>query len=108
MNRMKELRIQKSWSQKELADIIHCKPNTISRYENEQLGLDAKTIKALCDAFGCTADYLLCRSDIASYNLSPGEIQMLIAYRAADLRAREMVELALRPFVADEKKTETA
>lgn len=108
MNRMKEMRIQRGWGQKELADRMHCKPNTISRYENEQLGLDAKSISSLCDIFDCTADYLLCRSDIRSYNLSPQEIALLIAYRAADARAREMVDLALRPFAPDAKKTETA
>lgn len=108
MNRIKELRESAGLNQIELGALLNTTGVSIGRYENEKRTLDPDTINKLCDIFKCTSDYLLCRSDIASYNLSPGEIQMLIAYRAADLRAREMVELALRPFAADEKKTETA
>lgn len=108
MNRIKELRAEFAMKQSELASRLQCSGAAISRYELGQRELDYDTLCKLCEIFNCTADYLLCRSDIRSYNLSPQEIALLMAYRAADVRAREMVDLALRPFAPDLKKTETA
>lgn len=108
MNRIKELRAAARISQTELGALLNTTGVTVGRYEAEKRALDPETICKLCEVFDCTADYLLGRSDIRAYNLKPSEIQLLIAYRAADVRAREMVELALRPFAPDTKKTETA
>ena len=98
MNRIKHLRIEKGWQQKELADKLHVKANTISRYENEQLGLDADLIINLCNVFGCTADYLLCRSDSPTQTISEDEAALLRAYRSADDHTKAVVRLALEPF----------
>ena len=84
--------------QKDLAKLLNCTPTSVSRYETGAHGLDTETICTLCEIFGCTADYLLGRSPLPSTGLSPEEESMLLAFRAADQRAREMVLLALHPF----------
>lgn len=108
MNRIRQLRTEKGWQQKELADRLHVKANTISRYENEQLGLDAELIVNLCSVFNCTADYLLCRSDTPSPKISEDEASLLRAYRAADEHTKAVVRLALEPFSAAGHRTQVS
>ena len=107
MNRIRELRIAHQMKQKELADILHVGQTAISNYEAGIRQLDPDLINRLCEIFDCSADYLLCRSDRkkeepASHpdELSEGEYALIRAYRAADERARGMVDLALEPFMA--------
>lgn len=56
--KVKELRIKKGWTQKELADKIDRKQNTISYIENGG-GAESDTIKALTDIFEVSAEYLI-------------------------------------------------
>ena len=100
MNRLRELRIGKKYSQEKLGKIIGCTSATISKYELEQRELDSATIRCLCDIFNCTADYLLCRSDSPSSKISEDEAALLRAYRAADEHTKAVVRLALEPFSA--------
>lgn len=105
MNRIKELRLKNGWLQADLAERLNTKPQTVSRYEKGDRGLDVETIFKLCDIFGVTADYLLGRSDMPSPAIAPEEWQLLAAFRRADERAKAMVALALEPWV---KAQETA
>lgn len=107
MNRIRELRISKGWRQIDLADKMNTAKSVISRYETEQLGIDAETICQLCDIFGCTSDYLLCRSAAPSPVLTPEEESLLMAWRRCDDRARDMVVVALAPFASDESQSAT-
>lgn len=100
MNRLRELRVGKKYSQEKLGKIIGCTSATISKYELEQRELDSATIRCLCDIFNCTADYLLCRSDSPSAKISEDEAALLRAYRAADDHTKAVVRLALEPFSA--------
>ena len=107
MNRIRELRLALGYRQKDLAEMIGCAENSISNYEKEVRALDPGLINRLCEIFDCSADYLLCRSDRKKEEpvgqpaeLSEGEYALIRAYRAADERARGMVDLALEPFMA--------
>ena len=104
MNRIRDLRVAAGWRQVDLADKLHIKKNTVSRYETESLGLDAATINALCDLFGCTADYLLGRSQSLQPVLTDQQVRLLKAYEAADPDHQAIVHLALRLDSATEKK----
>ena len=95
-------------SQSDLGAILNCAAITISRYETEQRDIDSATICRLCDIFGCTADYLLGRSELPTPELSEEEARLLQAYRRGDDRARSMVQLALAPFAQDATSSETA
>lgn len=108
MNRLRELRVGKRYSQEKLGKLIGCTSATISKYELEQRGLDSATIRCLCDIFNCTADYLLCRSDTPSPKISEDEAALLRAYRAADDHTKAVVRLALEPFSAAGHRTQVS
>ena len=95
MNRIRELRVARKWRQDELAEALNTKRQSISRYENEERGLDVETICKLCEIFGCSADYLLGRSPLPSPSLDPAEEELLLAWRSADDHDRRIVSAAL-------------
>lgn len=108
MNRIKELRMERGWLQQDLADAMNTKRQTVSNYERGDRDIDSATICRLCDVFGCTADYLLGRSDLPTNDLSEEEAELVLAFRRGDDRAREMVRLALAPFTAEDTDAELA
>ena len=101
MNRLKALRAARGLNQAQLGKMLNCTDVTISRYETGQRGLDSETIAKLCEIFACSADYLLGLSDLPRPELSDEEQLLLLAFRRADGRARELVRLALEPFSQD-------
>ena len=107
MNRLRELRQKRGWRQEDLAKLLNTKAQSVSFYELEARGMDVETIHKLCDIFGCTADYLLCRSDMPTPQISAEDWELLAAYHAADERARQMVALALEPW-AEKKESPAA
>lgn len=98
MNRIKELRVERGWLQKDLAQALNVKAQAVSNYETEMRGLDVETISRLCDVFGVTSDYLLGRSDMPKPEISADEWALVAAWRGADDRARQLVALALEPW----------
>ena len=101
MNRIRDLRLKKGMKQADLADLLNTRPQTVSHYEREDRGLDVATICRLCEIFSCSADYLLGRSELPSAGLSADEEALLLAWRAADARSREIVQLTLAPWKKD-------
>lgn len=108
MNRIKDLRAARGWTQVELGELLSCSDVTVGRYEQEKRGLDVPTICRLCDIFGCTADYLLGRSSRPDPALSPEEEQLLAAWAEAPAEIRAIVDTALAPYKKDAASSETA
>lgn len=108
VNRIKDLRASKSLSQRDLGVLLNCTDVTVSRYESGARDIDSETICRLCEIFGCTADYLLGRSELPTPELNEEEARLLQAYRRGDDRARDMVRLALAPFSSDAGSSATA
>lgn len=108
MNKIKEMRLKNGLKQSELAGLLNCTAATVSKYELGQREIDSFTICHLCEIFGCTADYLLGRSSLPTAELSEEESRLLQAYRRGDDRAKDMVKLALEPFVQEDSSSETA
>ena len=108
VNKIRDLRQNAGMKQSDLAKILNCAPTAVSKYELGQLDLSSATICRLCEIFGCTADYLLGRSILPTPEISDEEARLLQAYRRADGRARDMVDLALAPFAQDTGSSETA
>lgn len=102
MNRLKALRAARGLNQAQLGKMLNCTDVTISRYETGQRGMDCDTIAKLCEIFACSADYLLGLCDLPRPELSDEEAALLLAFRRGDARARELVRLALEPFLQDE------
>ena len=108
MNRIKELRITRGMTQKDLALLLSCAPTAVSKYELEQLGIDAETICQLCDIFGCTADYLLGRSSSPAPVIAEEDAAVLDAYHAAPDEIRAIVDTALGPYREGVTESSTA
>lgn len=104
MNRIRELRLARNMSQAQLGAALGCVGQTISKLETEARQLDPATIHALCDLFGCTADYLLGRSDTQLPVITDADARLLAAYGAADPRDREFVDHLLRLDLQDAGK----
>ena len=98
MNRIRELRQASGWTQTQLGKKIGAAKNTISGYENEVRHVDPLTIHKLCDLFGCTADYLLGRSDAPLPVISSEDAELLAAYHALPLAIRQAVDGLLAPY----------
>ncbi len=101
MNRIRDLRLKAGQKQTDLSDLLRCTAMTVSRYERGEADPDVETICRLCDIFGCTADYLLGRSDRPEPDLSPEEEQLLAAWAAATPEIRAIVDAALAPYKKD-------
>ena len=102
MNRIRELRLQNGWRQTDLAVRLNTTQQTVAKYETEKLGIDAGTICALCEIFGVTSDYLLCRSDNPRPLISDNDAAILRAYHAASLRDRGLVDQILQAYIEAE------
>lgn len=106
MNRIRELREANGWTQTQLGKRIGVAKTTITGYEREDRQPTPATICALCDLFGCTADYLLGRSASPLPVISPEDAAVLDAYHALPLELRRAVDGILAPYraAASEKK----
>lgn len=105
MNRIRELRKRNGWIQAELAAQLNTTQQAVARYETGERGLDVETILALCEIFGVTADYLLGRSEVESFDLSLDEAELLRGYRALSDPGKEYMRhtLALAALAHTEK-----
>ena len=57
--KLKELRIEKGLSQKELADLVDTSQSAIFYWENNQQEPKISSLKKLCLFFNVSADYLI-------------------------------------------------
>lgn len=57
--RLKELRVKHNLTQREVAEILHIKSSTYSKYENGKLVLSFNKLVALAKFYNVSADYIL-------------------------------------------------
>ena len=62
--RIKELRLEKGFTQKKLAEKVGCSASMVTRWEKEESEPTATAIVKLSEALGCTTDYLLGKINI--------------------------------------------
>lgn len=103
LNKIKELRQQKSMTQSQLGSYLNVGNTAVSMYETEQRQLDPATISSLCTLFECTADYLLCRSEVKEASLSEEDAAILKAYHAAREKDRMLVDTILSEYKENDK-----
>lgn len=101
MNRIRDLRNAQGWTQLQLGKKLGMAKSTISGYESEDRQLTPGTIHSLCDLFGCTADYLLCRSEAPHPQVSPEDTKLLKTYHALPLEIRRAVDGLMAPYAAE-------
>ena len=88
--KLKELRLQKGFTQRQIADYIGCLPSVYSRYENGDREPSIEVLIMLSRFLGVSIDCLV-ENEVAdsSQELSAYEIALINAARDADERARE-------------------
>ncbi len=86
---IKDIRVRKNLTQAEVANALGVSPVVYSRYETGARQPSIDIIVQLADFFCVTVDYLLGRQDVEDSTLSEYEIELLIASRKADERARD-------------------
>lgn len=99
--RLKELREQNGISQREIAEVIGCRQNSLYRYEIGEREPSIEVIKKLASFFGVTVDYLV-GHDAEAFEVSEYEKQLVLAARAADNRAKEDALLLLKTHLKTE------
>ena len=104
MDRLRDLRRAQGWRQEDLAKKLSLTRQAVARYEAGERDPDPETLCKLCDIFGCTADYLLGRSDVPRFELSDAEWQLIASWRRASLRDRGLIDSILEAYAEPEEK----
>lgn len=105
---MKQLRIIKGVSQKEVSSFLGCSSAVYSRYETGDREPSLETLGKLADYFGVTTDCILEREEIERITLNDFESQLIDASRHADARANEDALAMLRAHSVKVKKENLA
>ena len=108
MNRLKEQRNKKGFSQKYIASILGITRSAYTNIENGKRNLDSEMLKKLADTLDISTDYLLnrCDADTEQPSESIGElrneiIQLLEGLPDADLRRVGDIVAGLKAARAD-------
>ncbi len=117
MNKIRELRLEKSLTQTELGEILGVNQTAIGKYERGELEPNCQNLIKLADLFECSIDYLIGRTDDfgnisvpmnAGEQLSPAEKKLLDNYRKLNSKGKYRVEaymdVRLEEQLANEQK----
>lgn len=72
--RLKSLRKTHNYTQDELASKLYLDKSSISKYEHNKTIPENEVLRKIADLFDVTIDYLLCRTDIPSYQVIEGTL----------------------------------
>lgn len=61
---IRSLRIDRGYTQQQIADYLHIKQNTYSQYEIGVLNYPIEVLDKLADFYGVSVDYLLGRTNV--------------------------------------------
>ena len=92
--KIKEARKNKKYTQKQLAEKVGAKHNSVSDWENDKNKPDPYTIELLCGVLELTPNYLL-NTTTRESELSPTEIEHMKKYRALDGYGRKIIDTIL-------------
>ena len=101
---IKDIRLRKGLTQADVAAALGVSSVVYSRYETGKRQPSIYMLIQMADIFGVTVDFLLGRQDIEDSTLSDYELQLLIASRKADERAKQD---ALNMLLAHAANTKT-
>ncbi len=105
---LKQFRLIKGVSQKEVSSCLGCSPVAYSRYETGEREPSLAMLGKLADYFGVSTDCILGREPIMRVPISDFEVQLIIAARCADTRAKEDALAMLKAHRSDAKKESLA
>lgn len=85
--RLRELREEKKLSQAQLAEEMHVSRGSISFYENEDRTPDIEFLNNAAEFFNVSADYLIGRIDVASYDTDVLSISKMTGLSLESIKA---------------------
>lgn len=101
---LKKIRTQKGLTQQAVADGIQCSTTVYARYERGEREPSIEMLLKLSAFFDVTADYLLGNGETAMSSFTKYEMDLVMAAREADDRAREDALNMLRSHRVQKKK----
>ncbi len=101
MIRLRDMIAEKGITQKQAAEDLGWPRRTLNNYVLGTREPDNEALCKLCDYFGCTADYLLGRSESRLPSMTDEDAAILRAYHALPLQIRQAVDGLLAPYAAE-------
>lgn len=89
--RLKELRKEHGYLQKDVADFLRISKSAYGYYEQGRNEPDIQTIIMLCSLYKVSADYLIGNTDIELDHITKNESDILDMYRMLDNDAKNIV-----------------
>ena len=86
---LKKIRTQKGLTQQAVADGIQCSPTVYARYERGEREPSIEMLLKLSSFFDVTVDYLLGNVETTMSTFTKYEMDLVMAARGADHRAKE-------------------
>ena len=102
--KLKDIRLEKGLTQRQIADYIGCAPSVYSRYETGDREPSIDTLIQLSRCLGVTIDRIVGNDAPADEGLTSYEVALVNAARNADDRAREDALNMLLSHKVDTKK----
>ena len=93
------LRKEKGWSQTELAKLVGCSREIISKYEKDNVMPSIQIAKKIADAFGVTLDYLVGEGQNASFD--KGILKRIEAIQSLEPQTQDKVFFLLDAIIRD-------
>ncbi len=111
---IKELRNEKGWTQKDLAEKLNSNQKNISKYESESLDLSTDLVLRLADIFDVSVDYLLGRetdfvgtapkTPTAEHNLSADEMELIEDFRKLNFNQQGAIKIQVKALAEQGQK----
>lgn len=95
--RIKSLRENKGWFQKDVAEKLNVKSNTLSGYENGTRSPDPDMLSKIADLYGVSVDYLLGRDEFVD-SKEYQKRKIVEEYSDADLMFEDLESLTLEQY----------
>lgn len=100
--RLKALRKENNYLQKDLADFLSISKSAYGYYEQGRNEPDIQTILKLAEFYNVSTDYLLCKTDIESGTLEKKESDIVKMYRQIDEESKNIVYGAIYALYSKE------
>lgn len=94
-DRLKEIRIQRGISQRELGEAIGVSHASIAMYESGRRQPEVETLEAICDYFNVSMDYMRGKEDLSLRLLDGIEMMIIDRYRQAPENIRGAIRQLL-------------
>lgn len=109
LQRIKQLRQEKGFSQRSLAEQLGVSQQSINKYENHNIEPDIATLQQIADVFSVSIDYLVGYSDERlpvivnqedGTTLSSAECRLVSDYRQLSHDERLSIDLVIRNYLS--------